>query len=110
VVFAGGCQTTRNVSLVENPEATSRPSEMNVVTKGGSDIVIYAPVVQRDSLHGFLDEQRTNPTVLAVSDIKTAKSRQFSGGRTAALVVTLVAATLLTLFGLALAAFSEGEF
>ncbi len=109
-VFAAGCHTSKNVNLVENPDTTSRPSRIEVVTKSGSAIRVYAPVIERDSLRGYLDEERTNATVLAVSDIQSARSRQVSSGRTAALVVAIVAAAVGTLFVLAIIALSQGDF
>lgn len=86
------CHTTRNVKLVENPDATSRPSQIEVVTRSGATILVYDPVIQRDSLRGYSDRDGKTPTALAVSDIQSAKARQLSGGRTAALVLGLVAA------------------
>ena len=104
------CHVTRNVNLVENPDATSRPSQIEVVTKGGSTIVVYNPVIQRDSLRGYSDHTKATPIVLATTDIQTARTRQLSGGRTAFLVVGIVAAVAGALFIALIIALSNADF
>lgn len=97
-VFAAlmlGCHATKNVNLVENPDATSRPSRIEVRMKSGSAVVVYQPVVRQDSLRGFSDADGVTPVSLAVSDIQSARTREFSGGRTALLTIGIVAAGLL---------------
>jgi hypothetical protein len=96
-VFAAltiGCHATKNVNLVENPDATSRPSRIDVRMKTGSTVAVYQPVVRQDSLRGFSDESRVAPVTIAVSDIQSARTREFSGGRTALLTIGIVAAAL----------------
>lgn len=109
-VVAVGCHTTKNVNLVENPDATSRPSRIEVLTRSGASVTVYAPVIQRDSVRGFSDETKTTPVTLAVNDIQSARSRQVSGGRTALLVFGIVAAVVGTLFVLAVIAFSDAAY
>jgi len=91
-VMSIGCHVTKNVDLVENPDAASRPSEIEVITKTGSTVVVYSPVIMRDSLRGYSDQARSTPFVLATSDIQSARARHFSGGRTAVLVTGIIAA------------------
>jgi len=93
-----GCHVTRNVNLVENPDAASRPKEIEVVTRSGSTIVVYSPVIARDSLRGYSDQERATPIVLATSDIQVARARALSGGRTALLVTGIVAAAVAAVF------------
>ena len=102
-----GCHTTKNVNLVENPDATSRPSRIEVITKGGSRIVVYQPVIQRDSLRGFSDQERTSPVTIAVSDVQSATSREVSGGRTALFVFGLIAAAVAAVFVVLIIALSQ---
>ena len=102
-----GCHVTKNVILSENPDATSRPSRIDVTTKSGSTLVIYDPVVQSDSVKGFSDPDRKNPTAIATTEIASAQTRQVSSGRTALLVVGIVAAVVGTLFILAAMAISN---
>src|SRR5689334_17708748 len=63
--LAMGCHTTRNVNLVENPDATTRPSRIEVVTKNGSSITVFDPIVRQDSVRGFSDDARTAPVTVA---------------------------------------------
>ena len=107
---AMSCHTTRNVNLVENTDATSRPSRVEVMTRSGSTIVVFDPIVRQDSLRGFSDEERRNPVTLATSDIQNAKTRQLSGGRTALLVFGLIAAIVAGLLIAAIIAFSETNY
>jgi hypothetical protein len=105
-----GCHVTRNVNLVENPDAASRPSRIEVITKSGSTVVVYSPVMTGDSVRGFSDQARTNPLVLAASDIQSAKVREVSGGRTAILVAGIVAAVVAALFIALIIALSNAGF
>ena len=109
-VLSMGCHVTKNVSLVENPDAASRPSEIEVVTKSGSTIVVYSPVISRDSLRGYSDQARATPILLATSDIQVARARALSSGRTAALVVVIVAAAVTALFVAFIIALSNADF
>ena len=104
------CHVTKNVHLVENSDATSRPSRIEVTTRSGSTFFIYQPVVQTDSVRGFSDEDRKSPTAIAVSEIANARTREVSGGRTALLVFGIVAAALTTLIILAAMAFSTVDY
>ena len=63
--------------------------------KSGSAVVVYQPLVRQDSLRGFSDADGVTPVSLAVSDIQSARTREFSGGRTALLTIGIVAAGLL---------------
>jgi hypothetical protein len=104
------CHVTKNVQLVENSDATSRPSQIEVTTKSGSTFVIYDPVVQSDSVKGFSDPDRRTPTAIATTSIASAQTRQVSSGRTALLVFGIVAAAVGTLFILAVMAVSSIEY
>ena len=104
------CHVTRNVNLVENPDAASRPSEIEVITKTGSTVVVYSPVIMRDSLRGYSDEARSTPFALATSDIQAARSRQLSGGRTGVLVVGIVAALVAAWIVVIIVALSNADF
>ena len=95
VAITLGCDTTKNVNLVENPDATSRPSQIQVLTKSGARIVVYEPIVREDSVRGYTGAERTTPVIVAVSDIQSARTRQLSGGRTALLTLGIVAVALL---------------
>ena len=109
-VSSMACHVTKNVNLVENPDATSRPSQVEILTKGGSTIVVYDPVVQRDSLRGYSDQGKMSPIVLATSDIQSARTRQLSGGRTALLVTGIVATAIGALFIVAIIVLSNADF
>jgi len=109
-IMSMGCHVTRNVNLVENPDAASRPSEIEVITKTGSTVVVYSPVIMRDSLRGYSDKARSTPFVLATSDIQTARARQLSGGRTAVLVVGIVAALVAAWIVVIIVALSNADF
>lgn len=104
------CHVTKNVHLVENSDATSRPSRIEVTTRSGSTFFIYQPVVQGDSVRGFSDEARKSPTAIAVSEIANAQTRAVSSGRTALLVFGIVAAVAGTLFILAVMAVSSIDY
>ena len=93
--LALGCHTTRNVKLVDNPDATTRPSQIEVLTRSGSRITIFQPVVRQDSVRGYSDEEQSTPVTVATSDILEARTRQFSGGRTALLTIGVVGVALL---------------
>jgi len=80
------------------------------MTRSGSTIVVFDPIVRQDSLRGFSDEERRNPVTLATSDIQNAKTRQLSGGRTALLVFGLIAAIVAGLLIAAIIAFSETNY
>jgi hypothetical protein len=67
-------------------------------------------MIRGDSLRGFSDEARANPTALAVRDIQSARTRQFSGGRTAALALGLVAVAAGALLVFAAIAFSNVDY
>ena len=88
--WAFGCHTSRAVTLNENPDASARPASVEVVTAKGERLVVYQPEVRGDSLYGWLDERSRNPAAYAVSDIRSASTRQLSGGRTAVAVATIV--------------------
>ena len=90
------CQTWKPVTLNENPDPAARPSRIEITSRGGSTSIVYSPVVRGDSLYGWQDRERTVPAAYAVADITTARTRQLSGGRTAALVAgTIVALAVL---------------
>ena len=101
VALSSACHVTKKVHLVENSDATSRPSRIEVTTKSGSTFTVYQPVVQSDSVKGFSDPDRTIPTAVATADIAKAQTREMSGGRTALLVFGIVVVTLTTLLLLA---------
>ena len=82
-----GCYTVRPVSLVENADASRRPETIDVTTNHGPEMRIYGPVIRKDSLYGWYDEDRTRPATFGINEIVSARTRQLSTGRTAALLV-----------------------
>jgi hypothetical protein len=90
---AFGCTTARNVSLVENSDPSSRPREIEVVSRGGR-YAVFRPTVAGDSLRGWSDYGRTRAVAFALSDIQRARVTQFSGGRTALAIGGVTVAAL----------------
>jgi hypothetical protein len=82
-----GCYTVRPVNLVENADAPSRPETIDITTHHGPELRIYGPVIRRDSLYGWYDEDRTRAATFGIDEIVSARTRQLSTGRTAALLV-----------------------
>ena len=105
ILFLAGitaCHGTRSVTLNVNPDPSTRPTAVEIRTRSGPRFTVYGPEVRNDSVFGWFDEARTKPAALPVSDIESARTRSFSGGKTAGLVVGIMAATLLALFIIAM--------
>lgn len=77
-----GCTTWKKVSLVENAEPSNRPEKIEILSTKGERL-LYRPIVEGDSLRGWLDKAQTNPEAFALSDIRRARVAHFSSGRTA---------------------------
>ena len=104
------CTTMRNVSLVENPNAATRPERIEVQTAGRT-YAVYSPTVRGDSVHGWNDVNQTKPISFAVSEIQRARARALSTERTVAAVVAgLVGAYVLFWASVAVLLASDGGF
>jgi hypothetical protein len=90
IMLTTSCTTMQNVSLKENPNSATRPSQIDV-RSGGQSYVVYWPIVRGDSIHGWKDAVQTMPLSFAISDIQRARSRQVSTERTVAAVIGVVA-------------------
>lgn len=93
--------------MEENPDPSTRPNVVRVVTKDGSSFDIYRPVVARDTLKGWADEKLTRPVAVATSSIANAETQRLNGARTAILVTGLVAGAIVAVYAILLASFLE---
>lgn len=99
-----GCYTMKPVNLVENPDASRRPETIDITTSHGPELRIYGPVIRGDSLFGWYDEGRTRLATIGIDQIVTARTRQLSTGRTAALLIGGGAVLITTAYLLVVAA------
>ena len=97
------CYSWRSVGLGENPDAATRPADIEIRVKNGIPQTVYSPIVRGDSLHGWLEKDRQTPAAFAVTDITSARSLQINGGRTMILAVGLVVLSAALLLMIALA-------
>jgi hypothetical protein len=100
-----GCYTVRPVNLVENADASRRPENIDVTTNHGPETRIYGPVIRKDSLYGWYDEDRTRPATIGINEIVSARTRQLSTGRTVALLVGGGIVVIVTAYLILLATF-----
>jgi hypothetical protein len=105
--LAMACQTWQPVTLVENPNAASRPDRLEAITVENARYIVYTPMVRGDSVRGWTDVERTHSIALATSNIVSARTRQVSGARTALVVIGATVAAVGTLFVLALITTTE---
>ena len=84
-ICASSCMTTKNVSLVENPSAATRPTKVEVTSRGGT-YTLNDPVIRGDSLYGWTEGRRNHTVSFAISDIQRVTTQQLSTGRTAAAI------------------------
>lgn len=92
-VSAMGCTTWKSVSLVENSDPSTRPPEIEVLSRGAT-YTVFNPTVAGDSLRGWSDYRGTRAVAFALSDVERARVSQFSGGRTALAIGAGTAAAL----------------
>ena len=89
-----GCYSWKNVTLVENADPATRPDAVEVTVNNGARYTLFSPVIRSDSLHGFSDKRHKMAASFAVSEVRSARTQQVSGERTALGVLMGLAAVV----------------
>jgi hypothetical protein len=71
-----GCYSWKPVRLDVNPDASTRPSRIEISTQDRARYTLFSPEVRGDSLHGWFDDSRSKPASFAVIQIVSAQVRQ----------------------------------
>ena len=96
-VWTIGCYSWKPVRLDANPEASTRPSRIEITTKEPARYTVYHPEVRGDSLHGWLDDSRSRPVSFVVSQIAGAEVRKLNVLQVMGVTIGLAAVVVLTL-------------
>lgn len=102
-----GCHTTRQVTMNVNPDASSRPRKVEIQIHSGPRFTVYGPEVRNDSLFGWFDKERTKPAGIPLNEIGSARTREFSFGKTLGLTLGLAALTYIALLILFLTTYAD---